>query len=207
MAEQPDGFKEWAQRVARLRTFKTGQYLYHAGDAPDGLYGLRSGSVEIEFPLLAEAPVSLLRTTEGFWIGDAALLSETNRIVSIVAVKECTFVYLPGTAVKKLLAEEPQHWRSFYDLSARNTFTAVTLLAESLSLTVRARVCRVLLGLSENRVEAQITQDSLAKMLGIARPTLQRCLTDLTALGAIESGYRKIKITRKDILKKFEDEQ
>lgn len=207
LSEQPDEFREWAARVARSRSFKSGQYLYMAGDAPDGLYGLKSGSVEIEFPLIADAPVSLLRKNEGFWIGDSALLSKTERIISIVAVQDCDFAYLPGAAIKHLLTEDPKHWHSFYDLSARNTLLAVKLLAESLSLTVRARVCRTLLSLSENRVEAQITQEALAKTLGIARPTLRRCLVDLTALGAIKAGYRKIRLLDKDLLKGFEDEQ
>lgn len=207
LASQPQGLREWAADVAKVKSFKSGQYLYKAGDEPDGIYGLKSGSVEIEFPLLANEPVSLIRTNEGFWIGDSALLSKTNRIVSVLSVEESTFVFLPGHAVRKLLAESPEYWQSFYDLSARNTHLAVTLLAEALSLTVRARASRALLHLSKGRLEAHITQDSLANYLGIARPTVRRCLANLTKLGAIEPGYGKIRIKDKTLLASFENEQ
>lgn len=206
-AEQPDDLKQKLQSIARLQTFRPGQYLYHAGDVPNGIFGLRSGSLEIEFPLVADSPVTLLRKNDGMWIGDSALLSNTNRTVSIVAVQECSCVYLPGREIKALLKEEPHHWSSFYDLSARNTLLAVTLLAESLSLTVRARVCRMLMGLSQGRSEAEITQDALATMLGIARPTLRRCLIDLTSMGVVEIGYGKIKVIDKKALESFKDEQ
>lgn len=209
LSEQPEEFKRWAISVARSKTLRDGKYLYHAGDTPKGIYGVKSGSLEIEFPLVAEASemVSFLRTSEGFWIGDAALLSRTNRIISIVSVGDCDLVFFPARAIKKLLAEQPHHWSSFYELIARNTLTVVRLLAESLSLTVKARVCRMLISLSENRLEAQITQDSLAKMLGIARPTLRRCLLDLTATSAIEVGYGKIRILNKTVLEHYKDEQ
>lgn len=207
LASQPDSLKAWVACNAKVKHFKPGEYLYKAGDEPNGIYGLKSGSVEIEFPLLADEPVSLARTNEGFWIGDSALLSDTNRMVSVLSVQESVFVFIPGGAIRKLLADDPQYWQSFYDLSARNTYLAVTLLAETLSLTVRARAARALLNLSNGRVEAQVTQDSLANYLGIARPTLRRCLASLAELNAIELGYGKIRIRDKAILASFENEQ
>lgn len=207
LADQPDDFRQWATSAGRLRAFEAGQYLFHAGDPPDGIYGLRSGSVELEFPLIGDEPVSFLRTTEGFWIGDGALLSKRNRDLSVLAVQHSTFVFLPGPAVLKLLEDEPKHWVSFHDLATRNAVLAVNLLSEALSLTVRGRVCRNLLKLSENRVEAHITQDALAKTLGIARPTLRRCLNGLADLGAIESKYRRVRILDRKVLETFKNEQ
>lgn len=207
LADQPSGFKDWARSVCQVRTLAAGQYLYHAGDEADGIYGLRSGSIDIEFPLVADEPVALTRKNEGFWIGDAALLARTDRIVSVVTVVESTFAFLPGPAIKSLLSERPEHWPSFYDLSTRNVNYAVTLLAETLSLTVRARVCRALLDLSTNRKEAQITQEALSKTLGIARPTLRRCLSDLASQGCIENRYRRVDILDKPLLSSYINEQ
>ena len=207
LSEQPDDFKTWASEVGRVRQYRAGQYVYHAEDAPKAVYGLRSGALEIQFPLIGDEPVSLVRQMEGFWIGDAGLLAAQTRIVSVLAVEDSSCLVLPSAAIRALLEKEPKHWRAFYDLSHRNTRTAVELLAESLALTVRARVCRRLLDLSENRTEAHTTQDALAKSLGVARPTLQRSLTSLLKLGAIESKYRRIRILDRQTLEKFKDEQ
>lgn len=149
----------------------------------------------------------MTRRNEGFWIGDMALLSETPRMISVRCTEECTFVHLSEHVIRQQLALEPGFWQCFYKLTTRNMETALTLLAEALSLTVRARVARRLLALSENRKEAQITQDALAKTLGIARPTLQRCMADLIATGAIESKYRRIAILNRALLETFIDEQ
>lgn len=207
LADQPMDFQNWVRNTGQLRTFGAGQYIFAPGDQPDGIYGLKSGSMEIEFPLIAEEMVSLLLTGEGFWIGDAALLTNVPRILSVVAVHDSEFLYLSGGAIQKILIQKPEYWPSFYDLNTRNATLAVKLLAEVLSLTVRARVCRSLLRLSENRKEARVTQDKLAKTLGIALPTLRRCLTDLVSRGAIQNNYGRVTILRKDVLKKFKDEQ
>lgn len=207
LSEQPDDFRAWVSEVGQLRRFHAGQYVYHADDVAQAVYGLRSGALEIEFPLIADEPVSLVRRTEGFWIGDAGLLSGQTRIVSVVAVEDSSCLMLPANVIRTLLDREPKHWQSFYDLSHRNIRTAIELLAESLALTVRARVCRRLLELSENRIEAHTTQDALAKSLGVARPTLRRSLTSLFELGAVESKYRRIRIVDRRILEDFKDEQ
>lgn len=207
LSDQPSDFRTWVAEVGQLRRYDAGQYVYHANDVAKGVYGLRSGAFEIEFPLVADEPVSLVRRTEGFWIGDAGLLSQQSRIVSVLAVEDCSCLVLSASAIRTLLEKEPKHWQSFYDLSHRNIRTAIELLAETLALTVRARVCRRLLELSENRIEAHTTQDALAKSLGVARPTLRRCLASLLELGAIESKYRRIRIVDRRILERFKDEQ
>ena len=105
------------------------------------------------------------------------------------------------------MANCPEHWRSFYQLSATNARLAITLLAETLSLTVRARVCRRLLELTTDGNDASITQDELAKLLGVTRPTLRRCLSELQAQGAIETQYRSVRVTDRAMVAKFRDEQ
>ena len=55
--------------------------------------------------------------------------------------------------------------------------TAITLVAESLSLSVRARICRRLLKLTEATEELELTQDQLAKLLGLARTTVSSTWT------------------------------
>lgn len=207
LSDQPAAFQQWALDVGTVREFSSGEYIYRAGEPADGIYGLRSGTVEMEFPLLANDPVSLQRAAAGFWIGDAALLTKIPRIISVVAAQDSTFFYLPGHAVKELLAEQPAYWEIFYDLSSRNVGAAVQFLAEALSLTVKARACRLLLQLSENKKEVHISQDELSKTLGVSRLTVRRCLADLADQGAVETKYRRITITGRSVLQSFTDEQ
>jgi len=207
LAEQSHDFNEWAEQVGRWKTFKKGQFIYHAGDRSDGLYGLASGSLQMTFPLVAEEPVVIHRAEIGFWIGDAAELTNRPRMVTLMAASQAKLLHLPSSAIKTLLANKPEQWRSFYQLSASNMHAAVTQLAEVLALTVRARVCRRLLALSDEDGFAAITQEELARLLGVARPTLRRCLADLEAQGGIETNYRKLRVVDSSILNAFKNEQ
>jgi len=207
LADQAPEFQSWAADVGILRRVPAGQSVYRAGDLAQGVYGLRSGAVEVEFSLIGDEPISILRSNEGFWIGEAGLLSQQERLVSLIAVEDSSFMLLPGHEIRAFLEKAPEHWQAFFDLSHRNVGTALRLLAEALSLTVRARVCRRLLALSENRIEANTTQEALAKTLGIARPTLRRSLNSLAELGAIELRYRRVAILDRTVLEQFKDEQ
>jgi CRP-like cAMP-binding protein len=207
LAQQSDDFVEWAGQVGRWKNCKKGQFIYHAGDRADGLYGLASGSVLMTFPLVADEPVVIHRAEVGFWIGDAAELTNRPRMVTLMAASQARLLHLPSSAIKILLANRPEQWRSFYQLSATNMYAAITQLAEVLALTVRARVCRRLLALSTQDGFAATTQEELARLLGVARPTLRRCLADLESHGAIETNYRKVRILDPAVLSIFKDEQ
>ncbi|WP_373502969.1 Crp/Fnr family transcriptional regulator [Aestuariivirga sp.] len=207
LSEQPEDFKNWAARVGRWQHYRAGQFVYMAGDAADGVYGLASGGLEITFPLVGGEPVVIYRAEPGFWVGEQAGFSASPRTISLMAAVESRILHLPSRALEALVAEQPKHLLSFYKLCAINLTNAITLLSETLALTVRARVCRRLLKLTEGRSEADLTQDDLAKLLGVARATLRPCLNDLTAQGAIELGYRKIRVLNPALLALYKDEQ
>ncbi len=207
LAEQPEDFRAAVAATARWRSYEAGRFLYHAGDAADGLYGLAEGGLELTFPLIADEPVAIYRAEIGFWIGDNAELSQTPRLVSIMASRPSRVLHWPGSAARALLAAEPRHWLSLYRLSARNVGMAVQLLSEALALTVRARVCRRLMALAPDKGDAAITQADLAKLVGVTRGTLQRCLNDLAARGGVETRYGRIRVLDTAVLAQFRDEQ
>lgn len=207
LSSQPDEFKQWAQSVGRWRRFKPGQFVYHAGDKSDGAYGLAEGGLQITFPLVAEEPVIIYRAEMGFWIGDAAELASEPRLVTVMAAVETRLLHLPSSAIRILLANKPDQWRCFYQLSMSNVRLAVTLLAEALALTVRARACRRLLAIANSEGEVSITQDELGKLLGVTRPTIRRCLQELEDMGAIEMHYRNMRIVNRAALETLKDEQ
>lgn len=197
----------WAARSGKWRTYQPGQFVYFSGDAADGIYGLASGGLEVTFPLIAGEPVVLHRAQVGFWIGDNAELSATPRTISLMAATECRMLQLPHEAIRRLLDDQPKYWQSFYRLATINTTIAVGLLAEVLSLTLRARVCRRLLQLTDLSTDATVTHEELSKMLGVYRSTLRPILKYLADINAIRLGYRKISVVDRDALTKFKDEQ
>jgi len=171
------------------------------------MYGLAEGALEITFPLVADEPVTIYRAEPGFWIGDAAQLSRRQRMIGIAAATPVRILRVSGAELERLLVECPRFWPCFYDLSSRNVETALTLLSECLALTVKARVCRRLLTLAERDRDVQITQDDLAKLVGVARATVRRAIAELAADGGVETGYRSLRVKDLAVLRRHKDEQ
>ena len=207
LSREPESFRKWVAENGVWRIFKPGQFIYLAGEESDGLYGLAEGTVELTFPLLAGEPVGLHLVHKGFWAGDNASLGGHPRLVSMAALSECRMLHLTHRAILALLKEEPRYWQSFYHLASTNMTTALNLLAEALSLSVRARVCRRLLDLSSTVPHIQASQEQLAKSLGVARSAISVVLRGLVDEGAIKPGYREIRILDRTVLERYRDEQ
>jgi CRP-like cAMP-binding protein len=194
LAEQPADFRDWVARSGRWRRYDAGQVLYDAGEPPDGLYGLAEGALEITLPLVGDEPVTIHRAEPGFWIGDAALLANGARLVSVGAAAPSRVFRIPAAAVREVVVRRPEYWHAFYTLSYINVATAITLLAEALSLSPRARLARTILRLSDADGAVQASQHDLARLIGMTRSTLQRSLAELAEAGAIATGYRSLTV-------------
>jgi len=200
LAEQPAGLRDWVAGVGRWRSLASGQVLYEAGETGTGLYGLAAGRLDITFPSIVDEPVAVHRAEPGFWIGDLALLAETERLVSVHAGSDARLLAVPGAAIRAHLDRHPEHWRCFYALTHRNMAVALGLLGEALALPPAARVARRLLQLADDAGVVVGTQEQLAGLVGVTRTTVKRALKQLVAEGAIETGYRSLKITRRDLV-------
>jgi CRP-like cAMP-binding protein len=206
LATQPPEIQDAIAERGRWVVCPAGRVLYAAGDEPDGLYGLAEGALEATLPFVGEEPVTIHRAEPGFWIGESALLARTSRLLTIEAAIESRVFRVPAAAIRALVAERPQFWHAFYDLSHLNSSLAVQLLAEALSLTPRARLARHLLRLSDEAGRVRARQDELARLIGMTRSSLQRTLSGLEEGGAIRRGYAGITILDRARLERLRDE-
>lgn len=206
LSRQTPELRAWFAAHGRWRTYAAGELLYLHGDPPDAIYGVAQGTVELQFAPVGSELVTLHRAEPGFWIGESALLADAPRIASLFAASEARLFRVPGPALRQFVTEQPQHWRAFYELTHANTLTALTLLAEALSLTPRARLARLLLRLSESSAEIQANQDDLRRILGMTRSSLRRALNVLIANGIIATGYGRITILDRSRLKSLDGE-
>ncbi len=206
LARQDSDLLDWFADHGRWRTYAAGEMIYLHGDAADGIYGLAHGGIELQFAPVGAEPVTLHRAEPGFWIGEAAVLSGTERVVSLFAATECRVFRVNAAALRLLVAEQPRHWRAFYELTQSNTLLALTLLSEALSLTPRARLARLLLRLSQEGAEIHANQDDLGRVLGMTRSSLRRSLNVLIAERTIATGYGRITILDRNRLTMLCDE-
>ena len=194
LARQPVEFREWATEAGRWRQFAAGEIIYLPGDGPDGMYGLGSGALEIVFPLQGEEAVTIHRDEAGFWIGEAALMAGATRLVGLSAALESRVFYIPVGALLAMLRRDPGAWRNLYEQSFDNLSVALTLLAEALSLSPRARIAKLLLRLADAEGCVRGNQDDLGRLLGMTRSSVRRALASLVEAGAVRTGYAALEI-------------
>ena len=194
LSRQPSELQVIFAKIGRWRRFVPAEVIYLAGDEPDGLYGLGEGGLEVSFPLVGEEPVAIHRAEPGFWIGEAAILSGQKRMISLTAVTECRVFFVPAPKVRRVIDDDPHHLTSICELTFMNQTAAVSLLAEALSLSPRARVARLLLRLADDSASVQGSQEELGRVLGMTRSSIRRAVSNLTEIGAIRSGYGRITI-------------
>jgi CRP/FNR family transcriptional regulator, cyclic AMP receptor protein len=194
LAEQPDSFRSWAEASGRWRRFAAGETLYLAGDAPDGMYGLGAGALDLSFPLESDEPVAIHRAEPGFWFGEAALMAGSTRLATVTAAADSRVFHLSEASLRDLLAREPDCWRNLYEQSFSNLAVALRLLAEALSLSPRARLARLLLRLADDQGRVHGNQEDFARLIGMTRSSVRRAVASIIEAGAIRTGYGRLEV-------------
>ena len=93
----------------KAKTYGGGEVLFKEGDAPDGLYLIRRGSVTISRSI-AGREVVLSYLSAGNYVGEMALLSESPRTATVKAAVTTEAVILDADAFKRVLGRNPK-WR------------------------------------------------------------------------------------------------
>jgi CRP-like cAMP-binding protein len=192
LARQPLEFQAAVARLGRWREYKPREIIYLAGSEPDGMYGLAAGTLELSFPLVGEEEVIVHRAEPGFWIGEAAILAGRSRMITLTAATAVKVLFLPRTELRRMIEADPRHWGAFYEQSVGNQIITLTLLAEVLSLTPRARVARLMLRLADGEGAVEVNQEDLARLLGMTRSSIRRVIGSLVDDGIVSSGYRRL---------------
>jgi CRP/FNR family transcriptional regulator, cyclic AMP receptor protein len=171
---------------------KRNTIIFNQGARLSCLYMIKNG--EILLTRLSsdgrETLISILGPGEFF--GESALLSGTAVTYSAHATKRSALLQLPERKFKQLL-EDPQICRTLLEATARRCDDAWTQM-EVLGCThVRDKVRSGLLWLSgrigvETRegVRIDLNQTQLARMMGCARETLSREVSELRRLRAVD---------------------
>ena len=104
----------------KQQKFTTGQPLITQDSAPDSMYFIVSGSVEIILDSVNRRPIRLRRVTAGNITGEIGFYARTRRSASVIADSECTVYVLYRESYEKLLEENPRAVKSLNHLVILN---------------------------------------------------------------------------------------
>ncbi len=173
----------------RLRRFRRGETIFHAGDPGDALYVIVSGGVKITLPSETgeEAILATLRPGEVF--GELSLLDGAPRSATAAALEPTETVILQRDTFRQLLATEPTI-RDHLLVALATELRRLTTHVEDLHfLDVTGRLAKVLLRLveeggvrgSDGHVRLRpLSQSDLAAMVGCTRQSVNRVIGQFT---------------------------
>jgi len=194
-------------RIAKLRSFAKGDRVYLAGDPPNGMFGLISGSLNVSIPRADGEDYTVHRAGAGFWIGDLALFSQGPRLVSVQAAEPTVMVQLPAHELRRLVEEEPRLYVDFYALTYENFRTAFQIISNLAISSAEKRIADRLLLEAKARINGDdwisLSQVELANLTAVSLPTLKRVMRRLSNEGYIEHGYARIQVLNPGALKRI----
>ena len=188
---RPDDVTALASTLA-VRTFPPGSALFRGGEQAPGVWIVRAGRIELAVGSgRRRAVVQLLRP--GDVDGDIQLLLEMPLPYTGRAVSEVTSLFLARQQFEELLAARPGIARRWLSSVAQRLAASQARILALLGGSLTAQAATLL---AEEAVDGRVElpQRTLAAMLGVARPSLNKVLKDLERDGLIRIGYSTIEV-------------
>ena len=178
--------------VLEARAFPPGSVLFARGDLTPGVWIVREGRIELSAGSgRHRAVIQLLRP--GDVDGDIQLLLEMPVPYTGRALSAVTCLFLARDDFEQLLATHPAIARRWLSSVAQRLAASQARVLALLGRSLTAQASRLL---ADEAVDGRIElpQRTLAAMLGVQRPSLNKVLKDLERAGLITISYGCIEI-------------
>lgn len=184
--------------VLEARTISRDTVMFRRGDRNSGVWIVREGRVELSVGARRRrAVVHVLHP--GDVDGDVQLLLHMAMPYSARALTEVTYLHVGAAEFDPLIQRNPMLARRWMSSIAARLATSQTRILGLLGRSLTEQVARLLLDEAE-RGRVTLTQQTLAAMLGVHRPSLNRILTEMEDDDIIEISYGVIVIADYDRL-------
>ena len=174
------------------RELQAGEPLFRAGEASTGVWIIRRGLVELSVGSGRDRTVvQLLRVADVD--GDVQLLLGMPFPYTARAAQPTRALFLSETSFEELLATHPAVARRWLSSAAARIATGQRRVMDLLGKGLPSQVASLLVGESLDD-HIPLPQRTLAAMLGVHRPSLNKVLKDFEKKGLLELGYADIQI-------------
>jgi len=177
-----------------MSRYRRGQYVFHAGNSPAGLYCVNSGVVRIEVEGSHGHGHILRVVREGGFLGYRSLFSNEDYNASAVVHEDATICFIPKPTILELMKKRPEIALSILAQASRELKDAESRLCRRSDMNAAARIASTLIYLKDQYADQTWTRKEIAEMAGTAPETVIRCLADFEDRGIIRQKGRKIDV-------------
>lgn len=175
-----------------VRHVEPGGVVFQADRSQGGVWIVRAGTVELAVGSgRRRVIVQLLHP--GDVDGDIQLLLGMPPPYTARAIDQTDCLFIAAASFDRLLAEHPAVARRWLSSVASRLAAAHFRLLGLLGHPLPAQVARLLVDEAVGGA-VPFAQRTLAAMLGVQRPSLNKILKDLEARGLIQLGYRSVRL-------------
>src|SRR5947209_16092707 len=197
--------------VARKRTFRSGEVIFHRDDPGQVLYVIKEGKVKICLISPDGQEISLVVFGKGDCFGEFAILDGLPRSADAVALERVECYTLQRSDFHNAIMKNPKIAIQVLEVLSKRLRTTDQMVENLIFLDVYGRVAKKLLELAEShgtkvddgmRIEVRLTQQELASMVGASRESVNKVLGYFTDKKFISSDKQRITLHRVEDLKR-----
>jgi CRP/FNR family cyclic AMP-dependent transcriptional regulator len=201
-AFNPKAFLASGDKGRTISKYRTNQIVFSQGDLADSVFYISDGKVKII--VLSEqgkeAVVAILGPNQ--FCGEGCLAGQPLRLATVSAMTECVIVRITKADTTRVIHEEPEFAELFIAHLLARTIRVEADLVDQLFNSSEKRLARALLLLanfgkegSPEPILANISQATLAEMIGTTRPRVTHFMNKFRQLGFIDyngSGHIEV---------------
>ncbi len=174
-----------------------GTHLFREGEASQAAYVIQQGQVELYRGDWKDSMV-VARAGEGAVIGDIAMFRNEPYVQSARAVDAVTALRLERQKLLPLLIDRPMIALRWLVAGLSQLERTQRRVLGLMHRTVLEQVAGLLLDEADDRGEIHLSQAAIAHLLGASRQSVNEALAELRGVGAVETGYRLIRLVDRD---------
>ncbi|HTI15409.1 MAG TPA: Crp/Fnr family transcriptional regulator [Dictyobacter sp.] len=191
--------------VAKKRTFRAGEVIFHRDDPGQVLYVIKEGKVKISLISPDGQEISLVVLGKGEYFGEMALLDGLPRSADAVALEKVESYTLQRSDFQKTIINNPKIAIRVMEVLSERLRKTDQQVEDLIFLDVYGRVAKKLLELSEThgiqvehgvRIDVRLTQQELASMVGASRESVNKVLGYFTDKQYISTDRHRITLHR-----------
>ena len=190
-------------QVKECMMLKKGQEIFSEGRRANGIFCINHGSIKL-VKLGDGGKEKIVRlAAPGDLIGYKAVVTNSSYSASAVAMEDSKMCFIPRGDFMDLLGSNERLSQEFTQLLCRNISEYESGMVDIAYKSVRKRLAEALLLLQEKfhlQEQISISRNDLATLIGTAKETTIRLLSEFKDSHIIETKGRSIVIINKDAL-------
>src|SRR6266576_1964424 len=187
--------------VAKKRTFRSGEVIFHRDDPGQILYIIKEGKVKICLISPDGQEISLVVFGKGEYFGELALLDGLPRSADAIALERVECYTLQRSDFHNAIMKNPRIAIQIIEVLTRRLRSTDQMVEDLIFLDVYGRVAKKLLELADThgtkvddgtRIDVRLTQQEIASMVGASRESVNKVMGYFTDKNFISTDKHRI---------------